>query len=726
MIFYCKKERRSGKIQLRIYSLLLVIFLPGLLLAQGVDDAEDDQLGLVLSGGGAKGFAHIGVLKVLEEVGMPVDMITGTSMGAIIGGLYAMGYSAAELEEIALHVDWQALFADETKRRHIPIEEKLWDGRFLVSLPIKNGGVSLPSELVYGHQVRLLLSRLTWPFHDVDDFSNLPIPFACVATDLETGDPVVLNSGDLAKAMQASSAIPSIFAPVEIDGRVLVDGGLLRNLPVQDVIDMGASFTLAVNASTQLLEADRLIGMADMLTQTINLQMLVNMKIEEEKSDLLIHPDLGIYNLMDFDQARSIIQLGEDAAREHIDSLRELADSLNRNRNSGRTRKWENRETINIRGVTFKGLEQLTEEQALEQMILPPSGTISFEEIEEGIARLYGMQIFNRVSYRVQSQGGDYHLVIEVFEEVRDLFRFGFRYDSWTRASLLLNATFRNVPHHNSVLRLNTRFGEQLELDAQYFSYFGHSPKLATGLNANFTRYSIDLYEENNRTANINTDALSAELFLGAMFSSLAMGGGSIKQEIFNPSTRIGPQRMAEGWTGFTSLSGTFWLETYDRSVFPTQGNSLRIRSEFTLPFTDVLFTRHEFEWGAHYPITNRLNLQSTAYLGQAYGPDLPFHHQYFLGGYPRFSGYHLYELTGSSVASLRGNLRYEVMDQRYLMFGVNAGDAYDRLTFPPDRVRVGWDVTVASETILGPVSLSLMGSARHPVLLEFHAGFRF
>ncbi|MEX0686213.1 MAG: patatin-like phospholipase family protein [Balneolales bacterium] len=702
---------------------LLTLLNPDALVAQ----SEESRVGLVLSGGGAKGFAHIGVMKVLEEVDMPIDIITGTSMGAVIGGLYSIGYTAEEMEAIAIQTNWQSLFRDDIRRRHIPIEDKLWDGMFLVSLPLTDNGISLPSGLIFGHKTNLLFSRLTWPYHELDSFGELPIPFACIATDLETGEAVVLKSGDLAKAIQASSAIPSIFSPVELDGRKLVDGGLVRNLPVQDAIDMGATFTLAINSSTQLLDIERILGMTDVLTQTINLQMMVNMKGEEDKSDFLLNPDLQGYNMLDFGDVQRIIRFGEDTARENIDRLREIADSLNANRNSQKKVSRVNTNSIYLNGVSFTNLQQLSDEQALAQMNLSSTGRVTLDEIEEGIARLYGLQLFNKVSYKMIKQGNGYHMVVDAQENLRDLIRFGFRYDSWTRASLLLNTTFRNVITRNSVLRLNSRFGEQLELDLHYFNYFGYKPKLAAGLDIKFTRYSLDYYEENVRTANVNTDALAGEFFLGSMFSSLAMGGVGLRQEIFNPSTRIGPDRFVEGWSNFTSLFGRIWLESYDNSVFPSQGNSINIHSEFSLPqIASVSFSRHEFSLGSYYPLSPKWVFQNRIYGGHTFGPDLPFHHQLFLGGYPDFPGYRLNELTGQSVASIRGSLRYEVVRNRYLMIGANAGNTYDRFTFSLDGIKVGWDVTAATNSILGPVSITIMGSDLHPVLLEFNAGYRF
>ena len=207
-------------------------------------DRQRPRVGLALSGGGAKGFAHIGVLKVLESAGVPIDCISGTSMGSIVGALYAIGYSVDEIEAIALESDWEDIFSDAITRRDRPIEQKLVEDRYLLSLPLVGTKIGLPRGLIAGQKVSALLDRLTLPVHGQTSFRELPIPFSCVATDIVTGEAVVLDSGFLPEAIRASMAIPSAFTPVEIDGRLLVDGMLVRNFPVQDVIDLGADLVV--------------------------------------------------------------------------------------------------------------------------------------------------------------------------------------------------------------------------------------------------------------------------------------------------------------------------------------------------------------------------------------------------------------------------------------------------------------------------------------------------
>ncbi len=241
----------------------LAIFLLSLL---GAATAQTDsipagprpKLGLALSGGGAKGLAHIGVLEVLEQNGIYADMISGTSMGSVVGGLYSIGYSPEQLVDVALSVDWSDYFNDAYPRAYQPIEERGRAARYQLSFNIQKGKLTLPQGLLQGRKIQALLASLTAPVHDIDKFDKFPKPFAAVATNIETGEAYVFHTGDLRRAIRASMAIPSVFSPVEVDGNLLVDGLVVRNLPVSDAFDLGADVVVGVDVGSPLAKKDEL------------------------------------------------------------------------------------------------------------------------------------------------------------------------------------------------------------------------------------------------------------------------------------------------------------------------------------------------------------------------------------------------------------------------------------------------------------------------------------
>lgn len=285
--------------------------------------AERPKIGLVLSGGGAKGFAHVGVLKLLDSLQIPIDYIAGTSMGGIAGALYAIGYTGYDLEKLAHRSDWQTIFSDRPPRPDLPFFQKEQMGRYQLEFGMKGLKPVPPTGLIFGQKVSLLFLSLTFPYERVSDFDHLPIPFRCVAVDLVTGNQVVLKNGSLAKAMRSTMAIPTVFSPVEWGDSLLVDGGLINNLPVDVVKEMGADIVIAVDVQSPLLERKKLTSALAVLEQTVSLVGIDRVKENLKKVDILIRPQIDEFSAADFDadKINAILQRGDEAARKSIDQL---------------------------------------------------------------------------------------------------------------------------------------------------------------------------------------------------------------------------------------------------------------------------------------------------------------------------------------------------------------------------------------------------------------------
>jgi NTE family protein len=292
--------------------------------------AHRPRIGLVLSGGGARGVAHIGVLKVLEDLRIPIDAIAGTSMGAVVGGLYASGLTAHEIERIISSVNWQDAFRDRPPREDLTLRRKQEDENFLVKFPlgIRGHKVLLPKGLIKGQRLNQMLRRLTLPVARITSFDDLPTPFRALATDLETGEGVAMDSGDLTSAMRASMSAPGVFAPVERDGRVLVDGGMSENLPVDIARSMGVDILIVVDVGSPLLTRDKLNSVPVISSQMIAILIQHNSRQQLEKltaKDVLIAPALGDTSSFDFGNVKAVIAVGERAARASTERLASLA-----------------------------------------------------------------------------------------------------------------------------------------------------------------------------------------------------------------------------------------------------------------------------------------------------------------------------------------------------------------------------------------------------------------
>jgi NTE family protein len=278
------------------------------------------RIGLVLSGGGARGAAHIGVLKVLEENHVPIDAIAGTSMGAVVGGLYASGLSAADIERIMTSVDWQDAFRDRPARKDLNFRRKLEDQSFLVKFPLglKSRRFRLPRGLVQGQKLTQILRSLTLPVSQIQRFDDLAIPFRAIATDIVTGDRVVLDHGDLTTAMRASLSAPGVFAPVEIEGKLLVDGGLSSNLPIDVAREMGADVLIVVDCGFPLLERNKLDSVATVTNQMLAILIRHNASAQRKtlgEQDVVIDPALGDFSSLDFTEHAKAMKIGMQAAR---------------------------------------------------------------------------------------------------------------------------------------------------------------------------------------------------------------------------------------------------------------------------------------------------------------------------------------------------------------------------------------------------------------------------
>jgi NTE family protein len=308
-----------------LLTLLLLVLLPVWAVAQ-----TQERIGLVLSGGGARGLAHVGVLKVLERERIPVDVIAGTSMGAIVGGLYAAGLTASQLERELTQISWAEMFANRVDRPHISHRRKEEDQAFsaAVEFGLREGELRAPQGTVSGRGLEVLLRRLTLPVRQVQSFAQLPTAFGAVATDMESGEAMVLKSGDLAQAMRASMSVPGVFAPIEWNEQLLGDGGLVNNLPVDVARSMGAQRLIAVNVGTPLAPRQTLSTLLGLTTQMVNILTEQNVKRSLAalwQEDVLIQPVLDAFSSADFEQAAHIVRAGEVAAEALLPRLRALA-----------------------------------------------------------------------------------------------------------------------------------------------------------------------------------------------------------------------------------------------------------------------------------------------------------------------------------------------------------------------------------------------------------------
>ena len=565
-----------------IFSLLFIVTLNASLSAQ-----QRPKVGLVLSGGGAKGMAHIGILKILEQAGIRPDYITGTSMGSIVGGLYATGYSASELEKIVKNINWDEVLTNKVRLNEIAIEEKPYYGRYVVELPVRDYfTVGLPRGLIEGQKLGTLLFDLTRSVHDIDDFSKLPIPFACVATDIATGLPILLNKGSLARSLRASMSIPTVFTPVEIDGKLLVDGGLVRNFPVQEVIDMGADIVIGIFVSSDLESKDELKDFVSILFQSSWVLSAYDTREQKKKVDYYIEPELGEYETGSFKSSEKIIELGEESGKKFYDSFRRLADSLNQFGAQQPVVRPKSVQEYTIQSIVIEGNNDISDDIIKGKLRIEDHSVIDAREIEKRVELLFGIGAFDNIGYELRTVEGGHDLIITVRESAPGKIKFAMHYDSENGVGINGNYTLRNVLSKNSRAVAEIDLAEFPRLNLNYLKYLGKKQNVAGMLNLEYNSFNPAIRNEEGK----EVYSISQYNITGTVFSTAVSNrtfGASFSRNFIN----LKPE-TAESSANFISVKNkgytirAFYLSnTLDRPFYPRYGSKSFLSAAYLLGF---------------------------------------------------------------------------------------------------------------------------------------------
>ena len=713
---------------------LILIALSTSVMAQMVGEAvpERPKIGIVLSGGGAKGLAHIGFLKVMEEAGIKPDFIGGTSMGSIIGGLYAIGYSADSLEKIARFIDWSFLLNDEVSRRNLTLEEKDDNDRFLLSFPLKEKKIQIPSGLVNGQNIENTLNMYCAPVFHIRDFNRFPIPFMAVATDIETGDEVIFKEGYLPEIMRASMAIPSIFEPVEIDGKLLVDGGLINNFPVKRVKEMGADIIIGVDVGFQYYKKEELNNIIRIVEQTVFFYGEEINRINKSLSDYLIIPELKEFNASSFNAVDTIIARGEQAARKFLPRLKMLADSLMLSDPGFQVNQVAPQlDSLLLNKIEIKGLNKVSEKLISGKLQLNESEKYSTSEIKTAVDQAFSSLFFDKVTWKLEElANGEIILHVNVVEAKGGLFRAGLHYDSNYKSAILLNTTFRNLLFNGSKLSGSIGLGENPYLNLMYFKNNGWKPGL--GININYLNLDVFEYDElGNKISNLGYEESSVELYTQSIIrNSHAIGfGAQLEKVTLNP--RIYPTITIEpGSEDCRNYFGFINMDTYDNAFFPKYG--IKFYSELKVitrkEFDPVFFLHGRFSKATR--INPKFTIITHAYGGLVDGDSIPYPYYFYTGGLNPlrrnglipFVGLNFLERADKNALILRADFQVEIFRNFYVTLKGNAGNLTtnfnDLITL--DNLISGAGITFSYNSWIGPIEYTLMRSLNKAGLLSF------
>jgi len=555
-------------------------------LAQQVTEEEVDRprIGLVLSGGGARGAPHVGVIRVLEELNIPVDYIAGTSMGSIIGGLYASGLSADEIEAALKAMDWDHVFSDRPPRVERPFRRKRDDDFYLVKAKpgFNRGRLMFPSGAIQGQKFDLALRQLVRHVSTVSDFDELPIPFRAVASDIGTGKPVVLAGGDLAMAMRASMAVPGAFAATEIDGRVLVDGGITNNLPINVAREMGADIVIAVDISTPLSPPEAVHNVLQITGQLTSIMTRTNAELQIAsltEHDILIVPDLGEIGSADFGRAAEAIETGRVAAETKRAELARLSVASSEFQTLVAERSDPPAAPESVEFVRIVNNSRIADEMIRERIRQPVGEPLDVPRLEKDIGRLYGLELFQTVHYDLVEEEGRSGIEITANERSwgPNYLQFGVALSNDFRGDNRYNMAFgylrTAINPLNGELRFGAQVGEDPILGAELYQPLDYASRYFVDSRARYERRNVAVFEgASNPVAEYRVSQSGLELSGGRNFGVLAEARIGYRWATGDVDVRIGAPDLTEFDFNSGSVFGRLLYDSLDNTSFPTSG----------------------------------------------------------------------------------------------------------------------------------------------------------
>jgi NTE family protein len=708
----------------RLLFCLLLGFLPLLVHAS---DAPRPKVGLVLSGGAARGLAHIGVLKALEEQGIKIDAIAGTSMGAVVGGLYASGYKIDELEKLALNIDWQAALSDAPPREDVPFRRKQDDRDFLVKQKLSfrdDGSLGLPLGVIQGQNLALLLESLLAHTSDTRDFDKLPIPFRAVATDISNGEKVVFRKGHLPQVIRASMSIPAVFAPVELDGRLLVDGGMTDNIPLDVARQMGVDVAIVVDIGTPLRNRKQLTTVVDVLNQSITLMTRSNSEEQLaalKSSDVLIQPPLAAFDATDFGKAQEMIDAGYRAtrvldARLAVLKPKEAQDAeLNAARSPGQR-------TPIITAIRVEN-DSKVDDDVIRYYIRQHIGEpLDLGRLHSDMGTLYGLDYFEQVQYRVVHKGQEHTLVISARgkRSGTDYLRVGLNLSDDMRGDSAFNlgASYRI----NGINRLGAEWltraqiGDKQELYTEFYQPLDVGSRYFVAPYASFEAQNVDSVLDNDPIAQYRVERYGFGLNLGRQIGNNGEVRFGVGEAWGKADVRIGDQDLpSESFNeGFYSLKYSY--DSLDNVYFPHEGKDVSLTFMQFEPGlgSDTRYRQWEFKLDkamSHGP--------DTLILGGRYGRTLDDANvvtsSFLLGGARQLSGFREDAVSGQNVTLMRAVYYRRLTPRSYLPldFPLYAGASLERgrawnndNEFDSGYINAA-SVFIGFDTPLGPLNFS-------------------
>ncbi|MCB4807521.1 patatin-like phospholipase family protein [Tamlana sp. 62-3] len=692
------------------------------------------KVGLVLSGGGAKGLAHIGVLKVIDSLGVKVDYVAGTSMGAIIGSLYAVGYTGKQLDSVFHEVDFDNILNDNLPRKVKSFHERENAERYAVKLPFNKFKINLPSALSRGHNTYNLLSKLMLPLCETEDFSKLPIPFFCVATNVETGDEVYLEKGNLPLSVLASAALPSVFKPVFINDEMLIDGGVTNNYPVDELRAKGMDIIIGVDVQDGLMDRKELTSGLDVLLQINNFRTINDMKSKVGKTDVYIKPNIKDFTVVSFDEGNNIITAGNEAALQQLEALKDLPKKPQ----ALISKPLKCIDSLVINSVKIEGLTNYTRSYVTGKLKLKSKEKISYNQFENGLNNLEATNNFDGFEYNLKKADDNigYNLSTKLKEsQVNTFLKLGVHFDNLYKSAALINLTKKRLLFNNDVVSFDFIVGDNVRYNFDYLIDKGFY--WSVGLKSRYNQFKKaigaqllldddEISSSGLNNLNVKLKDFTSQFYLQTLvYRDLTFGVGAEHKRLEITSETITDEASEEDFhfenSDYFSLFGHLKLDSYDNKYFPKKGvyfnGDLHVYlfgSSFIQEFENFSIAKADI--GYAFSPTKYLAFNFKAQGGFKIGSDAIKTLDFALGGYGNnlinnftpFLGYDFISLPGNSFVKSAVTADFEVFKKHHITLEGNWANVEDNIFetgewfTAPDYS--GYAIGYAIDSFLGPL----------------------
>lgn len=709
-----------------IKNIIIVAFLfPIALTAQ--DITKKPKIGLVLSGGGAKGLAHIGAIKEIEKAGIKIDYVGGTSMGAIIGGLYACGYTGNQLDSIFNGLNSDAILQDVIPRGNKTFYDKNNDEVYALTLPFQKFKISVPKGFSKGLYNYNLMSKLTHKYRFEKDFNLLKIPFLCVATNVETGEETIFRSGNLPACLSASGAFPSLYSPVQIDGKYYIDGGVTNNFPVEEVKNMGADIIIAVDVQDDLKKIDQINGATGVLVQISNFKTLERIQEKRKLVDVYIKPDIKGFSVISFSDGAAIIQTGAEAAAKLKDQLNELGTNF-------RTEKVSNTQNLLcIEKLNIIGNKNYTRAYFIGKLRFNENEAISYEQLSNGLNNLNSTQNFSSIKYVITKGETDNVIDIMVVENpIKTYLKLGLHYDDLFKSGALINITKKNLVFSNDVLATDIVLGDKFRYKIDY--YIDNGFYWSLGLKSSLNQFSVEsmndfksgtlLRKLNSKSLRINYFNLTNQAYLQTIFAQKFLIGGGLEHKYIRITSPLTDDvyGLIDN-SGYFSLLGFLNYDSFDDKYFPKKGwrfnsdfQSYFHSSDYNRDFNKLTIMRADMAIVKTFYKKFTILLQTEG--GFTIGEKVNHIQDFSLGGYgfnkvnnfKPFYGYDFLSLNGDSYVKASGTIDYEFVRKNHINFSANFANIGDKIFDSGEWFTKpnysGFSLGYGMQTLIGPVEI--------------------